>query len=604
MSRSGVKDAIRKARLSFLGVGVFSGIINVLMLAGSIYMLQIYDRVLPSRSVPTLVGVTMLLVLLYAAFGALDYARIRTLSRIGLGIDRQLRARVMQAVLLMPLRARQGTDAMQPVRDLDQVRSFLSGLGPTALFDMPWMPIYIALIWLLHPVLGYFAVASALLLVSLTMLTELRTKGPSRDATQSSARRHTFTEQARRNAEVVHAMGLSGRVVGQWNKINERYLTDQVSMSDAATGIGTVSKVLRLLLQSGILGLGAYLAIHGELSPGALIAGSIVLSRALAPIEIAIANWKGFVGMRQSIVRLEQVLAAVPDAAQAAKGATALPRPSGSLVVKDLSVAPPGETLPIISSVSFTLEAGDGLGVIGPSAAGKSTLIRALVGAWMPLPRGGSVRLDGATLDQWTPEAIGRDIGYLPQDIELFDGTVAENISRLDLNASSESVIAAAKQAGIHDMIVHLSSGYETRIGDGGLKLSAGQRQRVGLARALYGDPFLVVLDEPNSNLDMQGDAALSTAIGAVRSRGGIAVVVAHRPSALAGLNKVLALNKGQVQAFGPRDEVLKSVLQAVPATAPAAAPREPAPPVQVGLPRQLPPALKMVMEGGAPQAR
>jgi PrtD family type I secretion system ABC transporter len=593
VSRSSVKDAIRRARLAFFGVGLFSGIINVLMLAGSIYMLQIYDRVLPSRSIPTLVGITVLLVLLYGAFGALDYARIRALSRIGLGIDRQLRGSVMRAVLMVPLRARQGTDALQPVRDLDQIRGFLSGLGPTALFDMPWMPIYIALIWLLHPVLGYFAVASALLLVSLTALTELRTKAPSREAIKSSSQRHAFSESARRNAEAVHAMGLGGRMVGQWEKLNERYLVDQVLMSDAATGLGTISKVLRLLLQSGILGLGAYLAIHGELSPGGLIAGSIILSRALAPIEIAIANWKGFVGMRQSIGRLDQLLLAMPDI----EVTTALPRPSKEVAVKDLAVAPPGEALPTISGISFTLEAGDGLGVIGPSAAGKSTLIRALVGAWIPLPRGGSVRLDGATLDQWAPEAIGRDIGYLPQDIELFDGTVAENISRLDPNPSSEAVIAAAKLAGIHEMIVHLSGGYETRVGDGALKLSAGQRQRLGLARALYGDPFLVVLDEPNSNLDTQGDLALTAAIRSVRSRGGVVVVVAHRPSALAGLNKVLALNKGQVQAFGPRDEVLKQVLQPV-APAMQAEPQAAAAGGIVGA-RQIPPGFKVVTDGG-----
>jgi ATP-binding cassette subfamily C protein len=575
-----------------LGVGIFSGIINVLVLTGSLYMLQVYDRVLPSRSIPTLIGITLLLVVLYAAYGALDFARIRVLSRIGLGIDRQLRARVMQAVLLVPIRAKQGMDALQPVRDLDQIRAFLSGMGPTALFDMPWLPVYIGLIYLLHPVLGMFAIAAAILLVGLTALTEMKTKKPAKEATKSSSQRHAFTEAARRNAEVIQAMGLGGRITSRWEKVNEQYLGDQLSMGDASTGIGSVSKVLRLLLQSGILGLGAFLAIKGELSPGALIAGSIVLSRALAPIEIAISNWKGFVGMRQSMQRLDQILAALPDK----EVATALPRPSRVLEVKDLSVAPPGESIPAISAVTFSLQSGDGLGVIGPSAAGKSTLIRALVGAWAPLPRGGSVRLDGATLDQWSPEAIGRDIGYLPQDIELFDGTVAENISRLDPQPSSDAVIAAAQLAGIHDMIVHLPDGYETRIGDAGTKLSAGQRQRLGLARALYGDPFLVVLDEPNSNLDTQGDMALTGAIRSVRERGGIVVVVAHRPSALAGLDKVLALAKGQVQAFGPRDEVLKSVLQPLSAPAQAATP----PPVPAPALRSLPAGLKIVADGAA----
>jgi ATP-binding cassette subfamily C protein len=437
---------------------------------------------------------------------------------------------------------------------------------------MPWLPIYLCLIWLLHPLLGLFAIGAAILLVGLTAVVELRSKKPSKAVTRSTSARHSFSDAARRNAEVIHAMGMGPRVVGHWHEINDRYQSDHMSMTDVSSGMGSISKVLRLLMQSGILGLGAYLAIHGEISAGTLIAGSIVLSRALAPIEVAISNWKGFVGMRQSVARLDMLLAAIPARAFA----TELPRPVATLDVKDLSVAPPGETLPSISNVSFALKAGDGLGVIGPSAAGKSTLIRALVGAWAPLPRGGDVRLDGATLAQWSPEALGRDIGYLPQDIELFDGTVAENIARFDPEASSPAVISAAKQAGIHEMIVRLPDGYDTRIGDGGTKLSAGQRQRIGLARALYGDPFLVVLDEPNSNLDTQGDAALTSAIRSVRNRKGIVVVVAHRPSALAGLDLVLALAGGRVQAFGPRDEVLQSVLQA-PAARPAAAAAQPA---------------------------
>lgn len=555
-----IRKALARAWFAFLGVGFFSAVINALVLTGSFYMLQVYDRVLPSRSVPTLIGITVLLALLYAAYGALDFARVRALSRIGLGVDRQLRARVIEAVLLVPLRARQGGDALQPVRDLDQVRSFLSGLGPTALFDMPWLPVYVLLIYMLHPVLGIFAISAAVLLVALTVMTEIKTKGPSREASKSGSARHAFSDAARRNAEVVRAMGFGQRSIDRWEVLNEKYVADQIAIGDASNGIGTASKVLRLLLQSGILGLGAYLAIKGELSPGALIAGSIILSRALAPIELAIAHWKGFVGMRQGMARLDALLRSMPDNAVQ----ISLPRPSEALTVNDLFVAPPGESLPTISGVSFHLEAGQGLGIVGPSAAGKSTLVRALVDVWQPLPRGGSVRLDGATLDQWTPQALGRDIGYLPQDIELFDGTIAENIARLDPNPPSDAVIAAAKLAGIHEMIVHFPDGYQTRVGEGGAKLSAGQRQRLALARALFGDPFLVVLDEPNSNLDTRGDAALTDAIRSVRQRGGIVIVVAHRPSALAGLDKVLALSKGQVQAFGPRDEVLKSVLRGV----------------------------------------
>ena len=575
MAASSVKESISNARFAFIGIGVFSGMINLLALTGSLYMLQVYDRVVPSKSVPTLIGFTVLMALLYLAFGALDYARMRVLSRIGLGIDRLLRERVLEAVLLLPLRVRQGLDGIQPVRDLDQIRSFLSGMGPTALFDMPWMPIYLALVYVLHPVLGLFATVAGIALIGLTALTEKRMRAPAKAAVQSGAARSAFGEAARRNAEVIRAMGLERRMMSQWHKLSGTFLGDQLALSDAAGGIGSFSKMLRMLLQSGILGLGAYLAIEGELSAGSIIAASIIMSRALAPIEIAIANWKGFIGLRESAKRLDGLLASLP-----AKGNIIdLPRPSRLLEVQNLTVAPPGQTLPTLVNVSFKLQAGEGLGVIGASAAGKSTLVRAIVGAWMPMPRGGCVRLDGATFDQWSPEALGRDIGYLPQDIELFEGTIAENIARLDPNPGA-LVIEAARLAGIHDMIVQMPDGYQTPIGEGGLKLSAGQRQRLGLARALYGDPFLVILDEPNSNLDTSGDLALTQAIASVRARGGIIVVVAHRPSALAGLDKVLVLSKGQVQAFGPRDEVLKSVLQPVPSEAASAPRQRPAIPV------------------------
>jgi PrtD family type I secretion system ABC transporter len=564
VTKSSIRDSLSKARGAFIGVGIFSGLVNLLALTGSLYMLQVYDRVIPSKSVPTLIGFTVLLIILYAAFGALDYARVRLLSRIGAGIDRQLRNKVFGAVLVLPLRAKQGVDDLQPVRDLDQIRSFLSGLGPTALFDMPWMPVYLTLVYILHPALGAFATAGAILLVGLTVLTEMKTRAPASAAVRSGSARSAFGEAARRNAEVIRSMGLDRRVVTRWQKLNDRYLADHLAMSDASGAIGVFSKMLRMVLQSGILGLGAYLSIMGELSSGSIIAASIIMSRALAPIEIAIANWKGFVGMRQSARRLDSLLASLPRS----ETAVSLPRPTQILEVQDLTMAPPGHTVPTLRNVSFKLEAGDGLGVIGASAAGKSTLMRALVGAWLPMSRGGSVRLDGATLDQWSTEALGRDIGYLPQDIELFEGTVAENIARLDPEATSEDVIAAARLAGIHDMIVHLTDGYETRIGESGLRLSAGQRQRLGLARALYGNPFLIVLDEPNSNLDVEGDMALSRAIKSVRDRRGIVVVVAHRPSALANLNKVLVLQRGEVQAFGPREEVLKGITPLQPSAA------------------------------------
>lgn len=555
MSKLDLRTSLKKVRAEFIGVGIFSAFVNILALTGSLYMLQVYDRVLPSKSVPTLIAFTVLLILLYAGFGLLDYARIRVLSRIGMKIDQDLRSDVIRASLLLPLRAPIGTNSLQPERDLDQIRTFLSSLGPTAFFDMPWMPVYLAIIYCVHPALGLFALFGAALLVALTAYTEMKTRRPASLATLSGARRAGFCEAARRNAEAIRAMGLERHITERSQKLTDCFLADQLGMSDAASGMGVVSKMLRMLLQSGILGLGAYLAIRGELSSGSIIAGSIIMSRALAPVEIAISNWKGFVNMRQSVKRLNALLPAMVESS----GKTELPAPAKTLELDGVTVAPPGQKKPTVHSISFKLEAGDGLGVVGASAAGKSTLVRAIVGAWLPMDGGGSIRLDGASLDQWSTEDLGRHIGYLPQDIALFDGSIAENIARLDLNATSEAIVTAARLAGVHEMIVGLPNGYDTRIGEAGINLSAGQRQRIGLARALYGNPFLLVLDEPNSNLDINGDVALSNAVKAVRARGGIVIVVAHRAQILSALNKVLVLADGQVRAFGPRDELLRS---------------------------------------------
>lgn len=555
MAKLDLRTSLKKVRAEFIGVGIFSAFVNILALTGSLYMLQVYDRVLPSKSVPTLIAFTVLLILLYAGFGLLDYARIRVLSRIGMKIDQDLRSDVIRASLLLPLRAPIGTNSLQPERDLDQIRTFLSSLGPTAFFDMPWMPVYLAIIYCVHPALGLFALFGAALLVALTAYTEMKTRRPASLATLSGARRAGFCEAARRNAEAIRAMGLERHITERSQKLTDCFLADQLGMSDAASGMGVVSKMLRMLLQSGILGLGAYLAIRGELSSGSIIAGSIIMSRALAPVEIAISNWKGFVNMRQSVKRLNALLPAMVESS----GKTELPAPAKTLELDGVTVAPPGQKKPTVHSISFKLEAGDGLGVVGASAAGKSTLVRAIVGAWLPMDGGGSIRLDGASLDQWSTEDLGRHIGYLPQDIALFDGSIAENIARLDLNATSEAIVTAARLAGVHEMIVGLPNGYDTRIGEAGINLSAGQRQRIGLARALYGNPFLLVLDEPNSNLDINGDVALSNAVKAVRARGGIVIVVAHRAQILSALNKVLVLADGQVRAFGPRDELLRS---------------------------------------------
>jgi ATP-binding cassette subfamily C protein len=544
-----------------VGVAVFSGVINLLALTGAIYMLQVYDRVIPSRSIPTLIGLTILLVLLFVANGALDLVRSRIMSRVGLGVDEALRDDVFSAMQTVSLQSRGEGDGLQPVRDLDRVRSFLSGMGPAALFDLPWIPIYLVLIFMLHPSMGWFAVGGALLLVAVTIATEMLSKAPSLRSAQSGSARLAVAGLSARNAEVSRAMGMGPNLLGRWRDLTDRHLDDQIKASDAVGGMGVTSKALRLLLQSGILGLGAYLVVIGEVSAGVIIAGSIVMSRALAPIETVIQHWRGFVDARHASYRLGNLLKAVPDEN---RSLTELPAPARSLSVEAISVAPPGQKKPTIENVTFALEAGDALGIIGPSGSGKSTLARALVGVWRPPVGAGAIRLDGASLDQWTPARLGRHIGYLPQDIQLFEGTVSENIARLDPEATDEAIVAAAKAAGAHELIVGLRDGYQTRIGENGGGLSAGQRQRIAFARALYGNPFMLVLDEPNSNLDAAGDAALSGAIKAVRERGGIVIVIAHRPSALANVDKVMAMADGKVQVLGPKEEVLRKVLAPV----------------------------------------
>lgn len=551
-----------------VSVGVFSGVLNVLALTGAIYMLQVYDRVIPSRSIPTLIGLTVILVLMFAANGVLDVLRTRILSRIAIRLDESLRETLFNAVQLLSLRAGGETDGLQPVRDLDRLRGFLSGIGPTALFDLPWIPVYLALIFMLHPMMGWFAVAGAFALIAITLATELLSRGPNARASISGGMRLALAGSAARNAEAVRSMGMGPTLNQRWQQLSDRHIEDQIGATDAVAGLGVSAKVLRLLLQSGILGLGAYLAVIGQVSPGAIIAGSIVMSRALAPIETITQQWRGFLEARQATERLKKVVAA---ASTEDREVTELPVPQQTIAIETVSVAPPGRTNPTVQAMSFSLQAGEALGVIGPSGSGKTSLARAIVGVW-PVLQGGAIRFDGAAIDQWLPSEIGRHIGYMPQNIQLFDGTIAENIARLAPDATDESVVAAAMAAGVHELIVGLPEGYQTRITENGGGLSAGQRQRVALARALYGDPFLVVLDEPNSNLDSAGDVALSNAIQAVKERNGIVIVIAHRPAAIAHVDKVLAMAGGKLQAIGPKDEVLRKVLVAVP-NSPAQAP-------------------------------
>jgi ATP-binding cassette, subfamily C, bacterial PrsD len=548
--------ALHSCRRAFLAIALFSGMSNILMLTGALFMLEIYDRVLPSRSVPTLVALLLLAAGLYAAQGVIEAIRSRILVRIGQSLDDAMSLRVYDAIVRLPLKIGGKGDGTQPIRDLDTVRGFLSGAGPLALFDLPWMPIYLAICFLFHPYIGLTALAGAIILIILTALTEVQTRQPTRSATQFAAARNTLLEASRRNAEAITAMGMVGRIARRWNELNRSYIASSGQASDVVGGLGAISKVLRLLLQSSILAVGAWLVIHQESTPGIIIAGSILGGRALAPVDLAIANWRGFVAARQSWQRLSRLLGHLPARTEPMP----LQPPSKSLVVQNAAVTPPGEQKIVCQEVNFSLAAGKALGVIGPTASGKSSLARMLVGVWAPV-RGG-IRLDGATLDQWSPEALGRHIGYLPQDVELFPGNIAQNISRFEDPPYPEAVLAAAQAAGVHELVVNLPEGYETSVGERGSALSAGQAQRIALARALYRNPFLVVLDEPNSNLDAEGDEALTNAILGLRARGAIVVVVAHRPSAIAGVDYILVMSKGRQQQFGPKEEVLNRVIQ------------------------------------------
>jgi ATP-binding cassette subfamily C protein len=577
----------------FAGVAWMSALVNVLTLTGSFFMLEVYDRVIPSRSLPTLVGLCVLALALFAALTMLEALRGRVLARVGAAFDVDLGARVLGVSLQAPLRGASPETAGQLLRDLDQIRAFLASSGPAALFDLPWLPAYVALCFLFHPLIGIAAVVGVGLLVGLTLATDLASRAPVRATTLHAARRQALSEAARRNAEAVAAMGLQDRVSRQWETINREYVAAQQRCSDVSGGLGAVSKTARMALQSGVLALGAWLVINNQASGGIIIASSILVARALAPAELAIANWRGFVALRQSWRRLSEALERLPASASP----LTLPAPCASLSVEGINVVPPGTGRAAVYNASFRLAAGQALGVIGPSASGKSSLARALVRVWTPVR--GQVRLDGAALDQWAPEALGRHIGYLPQEAGLFAGTIAENIARFDPQVSAEAVVSAARAAGAHDLILRLPRGYETPLGDAGAGLSAGQRQRIGLARALYGEPFLVVLDEPNANLDAEGEQALTQAILGVRARGGICVVIAHRPSALAAVDLVLMLADGRMQVFGPKDQVFKRVLRpTVVAPTVASTPPEPAPPAASVLPRAV--SLREIMEQSA----
>ena len=547
-------NALGACRRAFYAIAMFSGMSNILMLTSAIFMLEVYDRVLPSRSVPTLVALLFLATGMYAAQGVIDAIRSRILVRVGRSLDEALSVRVYDTIVRLPLKLGNKGEGSQPIRDLDTVRGFLSGIGPVAFFDLPWIPVYLAICFIFHFYIGLTALFGAIVLGALAIITELKTRHPTRSASQFAAARNNLLEASRRNAEAITAMGMAGRMSRRWADLNRHYIVASGRASDVGGGLGAMSKVLRMLLQSAILAVGAALVINQMSTPGIIIAGSILGGRALAPVDMAIANWRGFIGARQGWQRLSKLLGYLPPVAEPMP----LKPPARTLTVQNAAVAPPGVARIVSQDLNFQLTAGKALGVIGPTASGKSSLARMLVGVWTPAR--GTVRLDGATLDQWSPELLGRHIGYLPQDVELFNGTVAQNISRFDEPPNPDAVIAAAQAAGVHDLIINLPEGYDTVVGDQGSALSAGQAQRLALARALYRDPFLVVLDEPNSNLDAEGDEALTRAILGLRARGAIVIVVAHRPSAIAGVDYILIMGKGRQQQFGPKEEILTRV--------------------------------------------
>jgi ATP-binding cassette subfamily C protein len=543
--------------------GLFSAVLNILALTGSLFMLEVYDRVLPSRSVPTLVALLALVVVLYLFQGLLDAIRGRILNRIAMRFDQSVAERIYRIVVRLPLQAPRGGEGIQPVRDLDAIRSYLAGRGPTAFFDLPWLPFYLAICFAFHVWIGVTVLVGAIILIALTLLTETYSRDRVREATQVAAERSRLTEMSRRNAEAITALGMTERMHTRWQTVNRNYVIGQLRASDVTDGLGAVGRVFRMLLQSVVLAVGAYLVINQQATAGIIIASSILSARALAPVDLAISQWKSLVAARQARGRLEKLLEHMP----AQPEPTPLPAPSSSLAVEALTVTLPQSPRAVIQDVSFALKSGNGLGIIGPSASGKSSLARALVGLW-PAAKG-SIRLDAAALDQWAPDILGRHVGFLPQNVELIEGTVGENVARFDPQADPDDIVSAARAACVHELIVRLPQGYDTPVGEQGRNLSGGQQQRIALARALYGNPFLLVLDEPNSNLDSEGDEALTQAILGVRARGGIVIVVAHRPSALAGVDHVLALTNGRRQVFGPKDEVLSQILRGEPISAP-----------------------------------
>ncbi len=537
-------------------VTAFSFAINLLYLAGPLYMLQVYDRVISSASEVTLVMLTIALLVAFMALAGLDAVRARVLTRASIRLDQRIAGRVMTAII--DRSAIFGGARSQLLRDFDTFRQFITGMGIHAIFDLPWAPIYIAVIFALHPALGAFALGCSILLVLMAFLNEWIVKPPLTESNEAASRNYSFTEMSLRNTEVVRAMGMTEGLLKRWGRDRNRMLERQVTASDRAATMQSVIRFLRLSMQSLILGLGAYLVIERLATVGAMFAASILLGRALQPVEQIVGSWRNLVSARGAFLRVRELLIGNPQR----ETGLSLPRPDGRLLVEALTFVPPLSNKPILRGVAFGIEPGEVLGIIGPSGAGKSTLARHIVGVLTP--SAGAVRLDGSDVSVWARTSLGQHLGYLPQDIELFADSIAANICRFQEGEDKEAILAA-QMAGVHDMIVRLPNGYDTQVGEGGAILSGGYRQRIGLARAVYGNPSLVVLDEPSSNLDADGDAALTDCIMQLKQRGTTVVIISHRPSTIGVVDKILVLKDGIAEIFGPRAEVMSRLTRAVP---------------------------------------
>lgn len=564
-TRSELADVLFRLRRSFYALAAFSGVINVMMLTPAIYMLQVYDRALVSRNVTTLGMLTLLVVGLFLLMSALEMTRTRVLIRVGNCLDMDLNRRIFSAAFERNL-SRAGGNPAQALQDLAQVRQFLTGKGLFAFFDAPWTPIYLVVCYLIHPWLGLVTMIGSLILVGLAYLTEKATQKPLAEANQAAMTSASYANNNLRNAEVIEAMGMLPSIGKRWYQGHLRILQMQTLASDRAALISSTGRFVRITLQSLILGTGALLAIEGKITPGMMIACSILTGRALGPVEQVIASWKQLLGCRLAWGRLNDLLQDYPQRPPS----MSLQRPMGMLAVENVIAGAPGTTTSIVRGVSFSLVPGESLGIIGPSASGKSTLARLLVGVWPA--QAGKVRLDGADIFTWNKAELGPWLGYLPQDVELFEGTIAENIARF-AEVDSDAVIRAARSSGVHDMILHFPQGYDTRLAADGTPLSGGQKQRIALARALYGEPNLVVLDEPNANLDDVGEKALVDALAELKARGATVILISHRPNVLCAVDKILMLRDGAVHMLGSRDEVFAALRKAAVIPAAGAAP-------------------------------